>query len=91
VIHGHPAGDASIAPAQRETTMASSEYVVVERIVSANERHESDNNNPGFCGVDSEAMMLRNYAQQGYRLVSVITEPVSNDESRRVFYLTRDG
>lgn len=71
--------------------MAVSEYVVIERIVNAHERHEADKNNPGFSGVDTEAMMLRNYAQQGYRLVSVITERVSNDDSRRVFYLTRDG
>lgn len=71
--------------------MAAAEYVVVERIVGADERHDADNNNPGFSGVDVEAMMLRNYAQQGYRLVSVITEAVSRDDSRRVFYLTRDG
>jgi hypothetical protein len=36
-------------------------------------------------------MMLRNYAQQGYQLVSVITEPVSQDDSRRVFYLVREA
>lgn len=71
--------------------MAAAEYVVVERIVNAHERHEADKNNPGFSGVDVEAMMLRNYAQQGYRLVSVITEPVSQDDNRRVFYLTREG
>ncbi|MCB9933762.1 MAG: hypothetical protein H6841_10120 [Planctomycetes bacterium] len=71
--------------------MAAAEYLVVERIVNAHERHETDKNNPGFCGVDSESMMLRNYAQQGYRLVSVITEPVSQDDSRRVFYLTREA
>jgi len=71
--------------------MSAAEYVVVERIVNAHERHDADKNNPGFSGVDSESMMLRNYAQQGYRLVSVITERVSNDDSRRVFYLTREG
>ena len=71
--------------------MAVSEYIVVERIVNAHERHDADKNNPGFSGVDVEAMMLRNYAQQGYSLVSVITERVSNDDSRRVFYLTRQG
>jgi hypothetical protein len=71
--------------------MASAEYLVVERIVNAHERHEADKNNPGFSGVDSESMMLRNYAQQGYRLVSVITEPVSQDDSRRVFYLVREA
>jgi len=71
--------------------MAAAEYVVVERIVASDERHDADKNNPGFHGVDVEAMMLRNYAQQGYRLVSVVTEPVSRDDNRRVFYLTRDG
>ncbi|MCB9893190.1 MAG: hypothetical protein H6839_01925 [Planctomycetes bacterium] len=71
--------------------MAAAEYMVVERIVNADERHEADKNNPGFSGVDVEAMMLRNYAQQGYRLVSVITEPSGRDSSRRVFYLTREG
>jgi hypothetical protein len=71
--------------------MAAAEYVVVERIVNAHERHDADKNNPGFNGVDVEAMMLRNYAQQGYRLISVITEPVSQDDNRRVFYLTREG
>ncbi|MCZ7607255.1 MAG: hypothetical protein M5U25_14535 [Planctomycetota bacterium] len=71
--------------------MAAAEYLVVERIVNAHERHEADKNNPGFSGVDSESMMLRNYAQQGYRLVSVITEPVSQDDSRRVFYLVREA
>lgn len=71
--------------------MAAAEYVVVERIVPADEEHDADNNNPGFNGVDVEAMMLRNYAQQGYRLVNVITEPMSRDNNRRVFYLTRDG
>ena len=71
--------------------MAAAEYMVVERIVPNHERHEPDKNNPGFSGVDVESMMLRNYSQQGFRLISVITEPVSSDESRRVFYLTRDG
>ena len=71
--------------------MAADEYMVVERMVSAHERHEADKNNPGFSGVDVEAMMLRNYAQQGYRLISVVTERVSNDDSRRVFYLCRQG
>ena len=71
--------------------MAAAEYMVVERFVPSHERHEGDKNNPGFSGVDVEAMMLRNYAQQGFRLVSVISEPVSGDESRRVFYLTREG
>ena len=35
-------------------------------------------------------MTLRNYGLQGWKLVSVITEPVSHDTSRRVFYLTRE-
>jgi hypothetical protein len=65
------------------------EHMVVERIVSASERHEADNKNPGFFGVDSESMMLRNYGAQNWRLVSVITEPVSLDQCRRVFYLER--
>lgn len=70
--------------------MQAAEYMVVERIVNAHERHDADKNNPGFSGVDVETMMLRNYAQQGFRLVSVITESVSNEDSRRVFYLTRE-
>ena len=70
--------------------MKTAEYMVVERVVNAHERHDADKNNPGFSGVDVETMMLRNYAQQGFRLVSVITESVSNDENRRVFYLTRE-
>jgi hypothetical protein len=67
------------------------EFVVVERVVNAQERHDADARNPGFSGVDVESMMLRNYGQQGYRLVSVITEPISGHESRRVFYLMRQG
>jgi hypothetical protein len=70
--------------------MAASEYVVVERIVEAHERHEADSKNPDFFGVDLEAMMLRNYAQQGFKLVSVISEPVSQEQSRRVFYLCKE-
>ncbi|MCC6465279.1 MAG: hypothetical protein IT463_08075 [Planctomycetes bacterium] len=65
------------------------EYLVVERIVDAHERHEKDRANPGFSGVDIESMMLRNYGSQGWALVSVVSEPVSHDQSRRVFYLTR--
>lgn len=71
--------------------MPASEYMVVERLVNADERHDADKNNPGFFGVDPEAMMLRNYAQQGFRLISVISEPVSHSTARRVFYLTRDN
>ncbi len=67
------------------------EFVVVERIVHAGERNDKDANNPGFSGVDSETMMLRNYGQQGYKLVSVITEDISREESRRVFYLMKQG
>ena len=65
------------------------EYMVIERIVSAHERHPDDRANPGFSGVDTEVMTLRNYGLQGWQLVSVISEPVSHDTSRRVFYLTR--
>ena len=65
------------------------EFVVVERLVHASERNDKDANNPGFSGVDSETMMLRNYGQQGFKLVSVITEEVSREESRRVFYLMK--
>lgn len=71
--------------------MAAAEYLVVERIVGADESYDPDKNNPGFSGVDSESMMLRNYAQQGYRLVTVISERKANNDLRRVFYLTRDG
>lgn len=67
------------------------EYMVVERIVTASERHEADKNNPGFFGVDSESMMLRNYGAQKWRLISVITEAVSLDQCRRVFYLEREA
>jgi hypothetical protein len=66
------------------------EYMVIERIVSASERHPVDRTNPGFSGVDPEVMTLRNYGLQGWRLVSVITEPVSHDSSRRVFYMSRE-
>jgi hypothetical protein len=65
------------------------EFMVVERIVNVAERHDPDVRNPGFSGVDAESMMLRNYGEQGYTLVSVITEPVSGQESRRVFYMMR--
>lgn len=71
--------------------MAAAEYMVVERIVSTDEKNDADKNNPGFTGVDVEAMMLRNYAQQGFRLVSVVSESITRDSNRRVFYLTRDG
>lgn len=65
------------------------EFVVVERIVNNVERHDPDGRNPGFSGVDAESMMLRNYGEQGFTLVSVITEPISGQECRRVFYLMR--
>jgi len=65
--------------------------MVVERFVDPGETNDQDKNNPGFCGVDAETMMLRNYAQQGFRLVSVITEHAHNDKLRRVFYLTKDS
>jgi hypothetical protein len=71
--------------------MPASEYMVVERLLSPSEAHDPDKNNPGFFGVDPETMMLRNYAQQGFRLVSVVSEPASNDKLRRVFYLTKDN
>jgi hypothetical protein len=71
--------------------MPASEYMVVERVVAVSETHDADKNNPGFSGVASETMMLRNYAQKGYRLVSVISERVSDISSRRVFYLTKDN
>jgi hypothetical protein len=67
------------------------EFVVVERIVQAGERNDKDANNPGFSGVDSETMMLRNYGHQGYALVSVVSEEISREESRRVFYLMKQG
>jgi hypothetical protein len=67
------------------------EFVVVERIVSAGERHDPDARNPGFFGIDTETMMLSNYGQQGYKLVSVITDIISREESRRVFYLMKEG
>lgn len=67
------------------------EFIAVERIVNQHERHDADARNPGFAGVDSETMMLRNYGQQGYALVSVITEPVSHDQQRRVFYLMKQA
>ncbi|KAA0212036.1 hypothetical protein EDM80_10755 [bacterium] len=66
------------------------EYLVIERIVSAHERHPEDRANPGFSGGESETMMLRNYGLQGWKLVTVISEPVSHDNSRRVFYLMRE-
>ncbi len=66
------------------------EYMVVERVVSAHERHTEDRANPGFSGVDSESMMLLNYGAKGWRLISVISESVSHDQSRRVFYLSRE-
>lgn len=65
------------------------EYLVIERIVEAHERHEPDRSNPGFSGVDHESMTLRNYGQQGWELVSVVSEPVSGEQNRRVFYLRR--
>lgn len=65
------------------------EFIVVERIVNQHERHDPDAKNPGFFGVDSETMMLRNYGQLGYALVSVVTEPVSHDQFRRLFYLMK--
>jgi hypothetical protein len=71
--------------------MPAAEYMVVERIAQASERHDADKNNPGFAGVESETMMLRNYAQKGFRLVSVITERVADGMARRVFYLTKDN
>lgn len=66
------------------------EYLVIERVVGAHERHPEDRTNPGFSGVDSESMTLMNYGSKGWRLISVITEPVSHDHSRRVFYLQRE-
>jgi hypothetical protein len=71
--------------------MPASEYMVVERIVQTSERHDADKNNPGFAGVESETMMLRNYAQKGFRLVSVVSERVADGIARRVFYLCRDN
>ena len=67
------------------------EFMVIERIVSAHERHPDDRTNPGFSGGESETMMLRNYGIKVWKLVTVISEPVSHDTSRRVFYLTRDA
>jgi len=65
------------------------EYLVIERLVNAHERHEQDRSNPGFSGVDVESMMLRNYGEKGWELSAVISEPVSHDQARRVFYLSR--
>ncbi|MBK9975247.1 MAG: hypothetical protein IPP14_10800 [Planctomycetes bacterium] len=65
------------------------EYVVIERIVNVHERHEQDRSNPGFSGVDVEAMTLRNYGEKNWVLTTVLTEPVSHDQFRRVFYFQR--
>lgn len=74
--------------AKLETKMTN-EFMVVERLVAGNERNDADNNNPDFFGVGNESMMLRNYGTQGWSLVSVISEQLSSDQTRRVFYLQR--
>ncbi len=66
------------------------EYLVIERLVGAHERHPEDRANPGFSGVDSESMMLLNHGAKGWKLVTVVSEPVSHDHNRRVFYLWRE-
>ena len=65
------------------------EFLTVERLVSSSERNEPDTKNPDFFGVDTESMMLRNYGEQGWNLVSVISEQLGTDQTRRVFYLQR--
>ena len=67
------------------------EFMVVERIVANSERNDPDINNPDFFGVDTESMMLRNYGEQGWSLVSVISEQLGTEQTRRVFYLQRSA